>query len=69
MTNKEKAKLLKNRHLWIVIEWGGVKDMFSNMSNMSINGTAEFLEIMSLNDEKEINNRLTSLVLKEEKYD
>ena len=57
MTNKEKATLFKNRHLSIIIEWGGVENMFTNCSDISEEGIVEFLEIMDLDNEKEVNNK------------
>lgn len=65
MTNKEKVKLLYDRHLKFIIEWGGVSDMFTNCSDMTINGMTELLEILQLNDKNEINNRLNILIEKE----
>jgi hypothetical protein len=65
MTNKEKAQLLIKRHIPIVIEWGGT-DEFVHASNMTQEGIAEFLEIMALKNEEEINYRLTELVQKED---
>lgn len=61
-----KAQLLKKRHISIVIEWGGVENMFINCSDMSEEGVIEFLEIMNLNSEKEINERLTKLISDED---
>ncbi len=61
MTNKERAKLLFDRHLKFIIEWGGTDD-FTNCSDMSIEGMAELLKIMRLTDKKEINKRLDKLV-------
>ena len=65
MTNKQKAELLNKRHLKIVIEWGGVEDMFLDCSDMSLDGSSEFLEILQLDDFEEINDRITILVQKE----
>ena len=65
MNYKDKAKLLRDRHLQIAIEWGRVKNMFSNMSDMSNAGVAEFLEILNGNNEDEIQNKLTVLIQKE----
>lgn len=60
----DKAKMLKDRHIDIVIEWGGT-DMFSNVSAMSLGGVVEFLKIMSGNDKEKINDALTKLIQKE----
>jgi hypothetical protein len=65
MTNKEKAQLLLDRHLKLIIEWGGVSDMFTNCSDMTIEGVAELLDILQLNDKEEINSRLSILIEKE----
>lgn len=65
MHNFEKAKILKNRHVQIVIEWGGVKNMFSHCSNMSIEGVVDFLGIMQLDNEDKINEKLTALIQSE----
>jgi len=65
MTNKDKAILLRKRHLNFTIEWGGVKNIFLNVSSMSIEGVEELLDILSLNNGKKINSRITILVQKE----
>jgi len=65
MTYLEKAKLIKKRHLSVIIEWGGVPDMFINCSDMSEEGLVEFFEVMNLNNKEEINKRLTNLISKE----
>jgi len=61
MHNFDKAKILKDRHIKIVIEWGGT-DMFSNVSDISLEGVVEFIKILSLNDNTKINNSLTKLI-------
>ena len=65
MHNYDKAKILKDRHIRIVIEWGGT-DLFTNMSDMTIEGVGELLDILILDNESEINSRLTLLVKKED---
>jgi hypothetical protein len=64
MTNKEKAELLYNRHLKFVIEWGGT-NLFTNASDMSVEGVASLLDIMTLDNREEINQKLTKLVQNE----
>ena len=64
--NFEKAKLLKKRHINIAIEWGGT-DMFTDVSNMSIEGVVRFLEIIEMDSEKDINSYLDVLV--QDEYD
>ena len=64
MTNKDKSKLLYDRHIKFVIEWGGT-DLFTNASDMSIEGMTELLDILKLKTETEINDKLTALVQKE----
>ena len=64
MHNFDKAKLLKDRHINISIEWGGT-DLFTDVSNMSIEGVVKFLEIMERNDEREINSYLDVLIQSE----
>ena len=59
--NFDKAKLLKDRHIKINIEWGGT-EYFTNISEMSIEGVVEFLRIMSLDDKQMINELLTILI-------
>ena len=66
--NFDKAKLLEDRHIKIVIEWGGT-DLFSNVSDMSISGVVEFLRIMSLDDKKMIDPLLTALIQEEYEKD
>lgn len=68
MHNYDKAKILQNKHINIVIEWGGT-DIFTDISNMSLDGVVEFLRIMSLNDNEEINSALTNLIKKEYEKD
>lgn len=66
MHNFDKAKILQDRHIKIIIEWGGVKDIFTSMSAMSLPGVVSFLDIISLDDEKEINDGLTHLIQNED---
>lgn len=62
--NFDKAKLLQDRHIKIVIEWGGT-DLFTNASDMSLEGVVEFLRIFSL-DDKVMINELLSLLIQDE---
>ena len=64
MHNFDKAKILKERHINITIEWGGT-DMFTNISSMSLEGVVEFLRIMSLDDPKKIEPLLSYLIEQE----
>ena len=64
MNSYEKAKILKDRHIEVIIEWGGT-DLFTQASNISLEGVVEFLEIMKLDSKKEINKLLTDLIGKE----
>lgn len=61
MHNFDKAKILKDNHINITIEWGGT-DLFTNASDMSMEGVVEFLRIMSLDDEKMIDPLLKGLI-------
>jgi hypothetical protein len=65
MHNFDKAKILQDRHIFITIEWGGT-EYFSHCSDMSIEGVVELLDILKETDAKTINNRLTSLIQKED---
>lgn len=64
MHNFEKAKILKDRHVKITIEWGGT-DLFTHCSDMSLEGVVEFLDILKLDNAYEVNRRLTDLIKKE----
>lgn len=59
--NFEKAKILKERHVNISIEWGGTEH-FTDISNMSLEGVVRFLEIMQMDTEKDINSYLDVLI-------
>ena len=65
MNNKEKAQLLYDRHIKVIIEWGGT-DFFTNCSDMSIDGVEKLLDIMENRfDDENINNEITNLIKEE----
>lgn len=65
MKNKDKVDLLYDRHIKILIEWGGIPGMCENVSTMSREGATELLDLLRSNDKDKINKVLTDIVTKE----
>lgn len=64
MKDLEKAKLLHDRHIKFTIEWGGT-DLFTNCSDMSVDGMEEFIKILRIKDKDKFNQELTDLIQRE----
>jgi hypothetical protein len=65
MKTKDKIELLYKRHIKIVIEWGGVKNMFSSCSDMSVEGATKLLKALNGKDKKIIQKKITKIVFEE----
>ena len=67
MTIEDKAKILYDRHVKVIIEWGGT-DLFTNCSDMSIEGMIKlFMLIKKENNIKNFNKILTEIVAEEDR--
>ena len=66
MKTKEKIELLYKRHIKIVIEWGGVENMFSSCSDMSVDGATKLLKALNGKDKNVINKKITEIVRDED---
>lgn len=60
MNRTDFARLLRNRHIKIAIEWGGT-DLFTNISNMSDEGVAALLGLLNKSEEK-VHKGLSAIV-------
>lgn len=65
MHDYDKAKIIRDKHIAVHIEWGGVDGMFTHASDLSMEGLVDFVRILQYNDEREIRNYLEVLIDKE----
>ena len=65
MTIEDKAKILYDRHIKIIIEWGGT-EFFTDFSNMSIEGMIKTLMLVKREDNIDNFNKILSEIVAEE---
>lgn len=63
---QDKTRILYSRYIKIVIEWGGVKDMFSNMSDLDEDLAVKLLLGFKKEMSSENFNKLISEVVTEQ---